>query len=193
MNTVCVFAGSSSGEAPAYAGAARALAEAMVARNLDLVYGGGRVGLMGVLADRVLALGGRVCGIIPRALYDREVGHDGCQELLIVDTMHQRKAAMETRADAFIALPGGIGTLEEIFEIFTWTQLGIHRKPLGFLNVAGYYDQLIGFLDHVTEQGFLRQIVRDVVLLSDNAGDLLDRFARYRAPDLERWINPEQT
>ena len=192
MKRICVFTGSNKGRREEYAEAARAFGRALLAHRLDLVYGGGHVGLMGVLADTVLEGGGRVYGVIPRALFEREVGHGGCTELIVVETMHERKAEMARLADAFVALPGGIGTLEEIFEVFTWAQLGIHRKPLGFLNVLGFYDSLISFLSHTVTEGFLRAPHNEMAMIAESPEALLDRFAHYHAPELEKWITPDQ-
>ena len=156
INSLCVYCGASIGTQPAYANAARMLAAEMVERRITLVYGGGNIGLMGIIADEVLRLGGEVTGVIPTALVEREVGHHGLSRLHVVDTMHQRKAMMAELSDGFIAMPGGIGTLEELFEVMTWSQLGFHDKPIGLLNVQGFYDGLISFIDHVAQQGFLR-------------------------------------
>lgn len=156
MKSLCVYCGSSIGASPAYAEAARTLAKVMVEDNIALVYGGGNVGLMGVIADEVMRLGGEATGVIPKALLDKEVGHQGLTQLHIVKDMHERKALMAELSDGFVAMPGGIGTLEELFEIFTWSQLGLHDKPLGLLNVDGFYDDLIGFLQHVVAERFLR-------------------------------------
>ena len=169
MQRICIFCGSYSGVRAEYAAAARAMAGALVRSGLELVYGGGRVGLMGVVADEVLRLGGTAVGVIPRALRDREVGHDGLTQLHVVETMHERKALMSDLAHAFVALPGGLGTIEEIFEVWTWAQLGMHQKPCGFLDVAGYYGPLAAFLDHGTREGFIRSAVLDDVVV---AGDL---------------------
>ncbi|WP_348696090.1 TIGR00730 family Rossman fold protein [Duganella fentianensis] len=156
MKAICVYCGANPGHDPQYAEAARALGRALVAQNLALVYGGGNVGLMGVIADEVLKHGGEVTGVIPTALVEREVGHNGLTRQFIVKDMHERKAMMASLADGFIAMPGGMGTLEELFEMLTWSQLGIHRKPIGLLNVAGFYDQLAGFIQHASTQGFIR-------------------------------------
>ena len=193
MNRICVFTGSNLGARLAYREAAAAMGRLLVARDLELVYGGGRVGLMGVIADAVLEAGGRVTGVIPRALKEREVDHRGCTELIIVETMHQRKAKMAALSDAFIAMPGGLGTLEEIFEVFTWAQLGMHTKPLGFLDVDGYYAGLIQFLRHAAAEGFIRAPHQQIAAVSDRPEVLLDRFAAYRAPLLDKWINSDQT
>ena len=154
--TICVYCGANAGVSPIYAEAARALAAAMVDQNLALVYGGGKVGLMGVIADEVLRLGGEATGVIPTALVEREVGHTGLTRQFIVKDMHERKAMMASLSDGFIAMPGGMGTLEELFEMLTWSQLGIHAKPIGLLNVDGFYDGLIDFIAHASEQGFIR-------------------------------------
>ncbi|HEX7983819.1 MAG TPA: TIGR00730 family Rossman fold protein, partial [Duganella sp.] len=152
--TICVYCGANAGVTPAYAEAARALGRALVDQNLALVYGGGKVGLMGVIADAVLAAGGEVTGVIPTALVEREVGHMGLTRQFIVKDMHERKAMMASLSDGFIAMPGGMGTLEELFEMLTWSQLGIHAKPIGLLNVDGFYDGLIDFIAHASGQGF---------------------------------------
>ena len=192
LRRVTVFCASSHGTDPAFTAAARGLGELLVARGLGLVYGGGRVGLMGELADAVLGAGGEVTGVIPRHLWDKEVGHGGLTELLIVDSMHERKLAMADRADAFIALPGGFGTFEELFEVLTWTQLRIHDKPVGVLDVNGFYDPLLGFLDRAVEAGLLRAAHRASLLRSDDAGDLLDRLAAWRPVTAEKWLTPDE-
>ena len=156
MKAICVYCGANAGVNPVYAEAARALGRALVENNLSLVYGGGKVGLMGVIADEVLRLGGEVTGVIPTALVEREVGHTGLTRQFIVKDMHERKAMMAKLADGFIAMPGGMGTLEELFEMLTWSQLGIHAKPIGLLNVDGFYDGLTGFIEHASAQGFIR-------------------------------------
>ncbi len=187
MNRVCVFAGSAAGRRASYARAAEALGEALVERGIGLVFGGGRVGLMGVLADRMLAGGGEVIGVIPDALMQREVGHRGVTELRVVDSMHERKATMAELADGFIALPGGSGTLEELFEVFTWAVLGIHGKPFGLMNVDGYYDSLVAFLNHAVEEGFLQARYRSMLFVGTDPADLLDRFKGYRPPETVKW------
>ncbi|CAA7611662.1 conserved hypothetical protein [Magnetospirillum sp. LM-5] len=188
MQRVCVFCGSSMGNRPVYAEAAAALGRLVAERGLGLVYGGGNVGLMGITANAALAAGGEVIGIIPEALMRMEVGHIDLTELHVVGSMHERKAQMADMADAFIALPGGIGTMEELFEVWTWGQLGLHPKPLGFLDVDGYFDHLHTFLDHMVAEGFLRARHRAMVAVESDAGTLLDRFAAYQAPDMVRVI-----
>lgn len=179
---VCVFCGSSPGVRPAYAENARNLGRVLAERCIGLVYGGARVGTMGELADAALCAGGEVVGIIPQHMVDQEIAHDGVSELHVVADMHERKAGMAARADAFIALPGGAGTMEELFEVWTWAQLGLHDKPLGLLDVAGYFAPLRGFLDHMVTEGFLRAEYRDMVLFDDDAERLIDRIAEYEPP-----------
>jgi uncharacterized protein (TIGR00730 family) len=182
MRRVCVFCGSSAGVDPAYAESARATGRLLAERGLGLVYGGGNVGLMGIVADAALAAGGEVIGVIPEALMRMEVGHLGLSRLHVVATMHERKALMADLSDAFIALPGGIGTLEELFEVWTWGQLGLHPKPLGLLDVAGYYGHLHAFLDHTVAQGFLKNRHRAMVAVESEPVHLLARLAAYQPP-----------
>jgi hypothetical protein len=193
FTSICVFCGSHPGRLPAYADAARRLGQRLAERGFELVYGGGKVGLMGVLADAVLAGGGRVYGVIPEALLRREVGHGGVTELRVVDSMHERKALMAERADAFVALPGGLGTLEELFEVWTWGALGIHTKPCGLLDVAGYYERLVAALDHAVEEGFVRHRHRDILLVESDIDRLLDRLEAYEAPRVEQWLEVAET
>lgn len=174
----CVYCGSRPGLRPAYAEAARRTGAAIAARGDRLVYGGGNVGLMGIVADAVLDAGAFVCGVIPRSLMEREVGHRGLSELHVVETMHQRKQMMAERADAFIALPGGIGTFEELFEVWTWRQLGYHDQPIGLLNIEGYYDGLLAFLDRSVTEGFLGENVRSLLVAEDDPQRLVDRLAQ---------------
>ena len=188
MRRVCVFCGSNSGTRPAYAAAARALGRALAARGLGLVYGGGNVGLMGVVADAVLAAGGEVIGVIPHALMAREIGHTGVTTMHVVDSMHERKALMADQADAFVALPGGVGTFEELFEAITWTQLGLHAKPCGLLNVEGFYDDLLRFLDHAWVEGFIKPETRAIVKASADVAELLDLLDGAEMPPVPRWI-----
>jgi len=193
MQRICVFCGSNRGAHEEYADAARALAAALVRNDLTLVYGGGRVGLMGVVADEVLRLGGRAIGVIPRALWDREVGHANLTEVRIVETMHERKATMAELSDGFIALPGGLGTLEEIFEIWTWAQLGMHAKPCGFLDVGGYYTPLMQFLDRAVAEAFIRPDVRNAAIIDDDPDRILARFRDYVPPAVQKWIHRDET
>ena len=186
---ICVFTGSSQGRRPEYAAAARDLAAALLARRIGLVYGGAHVGLMGLVADAVIAGDGEVIGVIPEALVAKEVAHTGLPDLRIVASMHERKALMSDLSDGFIAMPGGIGTFEEFFEVLTWAQLGLHRKPCGLLNVAGYYDGLLMFLDHAVGQGFLRTEHRAMILVSDDANDLLDQMGTWQPPVVAKWID----
>ncbi len=190
---ICVYAGSNAGADPAYAAAARALGRELAARGVGLVYGGGRVGLMGAVADAVLERSGEAIGVIPRTLMDRELGHRGLTELRVVETMHERKARMAELADGFVALPGGIGTLEELVEVFTWSQLGIHAKPCGLLDVHGFYGGLAGFLDHMVSEGFLREQHRGVLLREAEPAALLDRLAGWEPPDVHKWIDLERS
>jgi uncharacterized protein (TIGR00730 family) len=176
---ICVFTGSRHGSNPEYAEAARQLGRELVRRNYGLVYGGGNVGLMSVIADTVLALGGHVTGVIPDSLVSKEVAHRGLSDLRIVQSMHERKAMMAELSDGFIAMPGGIGTMEEFFEVLSWALLGIHRKPCGLLNTGGYYDRLIDFLDHAVEHDFLKPIHRSLLILANEPPDLLSRFEAF--------------
>lgn len=177
--SICVYCGSRPGELPAYADAARAIGTEIGRRGWQLVYGGGRAGLMGVVADAALAAGATVVGVIPESLMGRELGHRGLTELHVVQTMHQRKMMMAERSDAFLALPGGIGTFEELFEVWSWRQLGYHDKPLGLLNVAGYYDGLLGFLAHSREQGFMTTAQTDLLHVADDPLALLEGLAEH--------------
>ena len=173
LRSICVFCGSSAGNSPAYRSASLALADQFAQSNRTLVYGGAEIGLMGAVADRLLAHGGQVIGVIPQSLVDVEVAHKGLSQLHITDGMHSRKAKMAQESDAFIAMPGGLGTLEELFEVLTWAQLGYHTKPIGLLNVEGYFDSLLEFLDGATEAGFMRSAHRDLLQVSSSAAQLL--------------------
>ena len=181
MQRICVYCGSNPGRRAEYADAARDLAAVLVRRDLELVYGGADKGIMGIIADSVLELGGKVHGVIPKMLCEKEVAHQNLTELHVVATMHERKAMMAELSDGFIAMPGGFGTLEEITEIITWRQLRIHDKPCGLLNVDGYFDQLIAFLGHAGTEGFLRTENREMLLVAETAADLLQQFERYTA------------
>ena len=189
MERVCVFCGSSPGNDPAHLEAARATGRALAARGIGLVYGGGSVGLMGAVADATLDAGGQVVGVIPRALELRELAHRRLTTLHVVASMHERKARMAELADGFIALPGGMGTLEELAEILTWAQLGLHARPVALLDVVGYYAPLIEFFDRAVAAGFIRPEHRRLLLVGREPGALLDRFATWRPPAVERWID----
>jgi len=193
LRSVCVFCGSNPGADPAYAAAASAVGTTLATRGIRVVFGGGRVGLMGALADATLAAGGEIVGVIPRQLVALEVGHIGVEDLRVVESMHERKALMAELADAFIALPGGIGTFEELFEVYTWAQLGLHRKPLGLLDVAGYYAPLAAFLDHAVAQRFVRAETRALLAHDDDLDVLLDRLERAEPPPQPRWLDREAT
>ncbi len=192
MRRLCVFCGSRVGKRPIYAKKARRLGELLVARGLGLVYGAGHVGLMGVLADAVLAAGGEVIGVIPQALVDKELAHTGLTALHIVTTMHERKARMADLSDGFVALPGAYGTADELFEVLTWAQLGLHAKPIGLLDVDGFFDPLMSWLDHAVREGFLRPAHRQLLLKSDDPERLLDLLRTYRpAAETPKWIEAE--
>ncbi|WP_411887435.1 TIGR00730 family Rossman fold protein [Hydrocarboniphaga effusa] len=192
MKRLAVFCGSSTGRDPEYRKAAQALGGLLGLRGIGLVYGGASVGLMGAIADAARAANGEVIGVIPQALVDREVAHPHLSDLRVVGSMHERKALMAELSDGFIALPGGLGTFEELFEIWTWAQLGSHRKPVALLNVAGYYDGLLGFLDRCVSEAFVRPGHRDMLIVADKPDALLQRIESYRAPDSSRWIEPRE-
>jgi uncharacterized protein (TIGR00730 family) len=189
IDAVCVYCGSSPGADPAYGHVAAELGRAMARRAIRLVYGGGHVGLMGVVADAALEAGAEVHGVITQALLDKEVGHAGVTELHVVDTMHERKALMADLAGGFIMLPGGFGTLDEFFEALTWTQLGVHAKPCGILDVNGYFDPLVRFLDSATEQRFVTQPHRDMVVVDQDPAVLLERLASWMLPSIDKWLD----
>jgi len=189
MKRVCVFCGSSPGAEPAYAQAARKLGSILAKSGIGLVYGGAGVGLMAEIANSAMQAQGEVIGVIPRSLVEKEVAHGGLIDLRVVDSMHQRKALMAELSDGFIAMPGGLGTLEEFFEVLTWAQLGMHTKPCGFLNVGGFYDRLLAFLDHAAKQRFIKPNHRAGVLVADTPERLLALFEVYRAPLVEKWID----
>jgi uncharacterized protein (TIGR00730 family) len=188
MKRICVYSGSSSGTRHDYADAARELGRTLVRRGIGLVYGGAHVGLMGVVADAVLDAGGEVIGIIPQSLVEKEVAHTRVADLRIVNSMHERKALMAELSDGFMALPGGWGTLEELFETVTWAQLGLHRKPCGLVNVSGYFDGLLAFVGHAVREGFLRQAHADALLVADTPAALLAAFENYRPVSVAKWI-----
>jgi len=187
MKRLCVYCGSSTGRSKDYTDAASALADTLIQCNIDLVFGGSSAGMMGVLADAVLAGGGTVHGVIPRSLLEKEVAHPGLTEMHVVESMHERKAKMAVLSDGFIALPGGFGTLEEIVEILTWAQLQFHDKPCGLLNVNGYFNHLLSFLEHAEAEGFVRTAHRAMLLVSEIPGDLIRRFESYVPPTIDKW------
>jgi hypothetical protein len=187
LRRVCVYCGSNVGASPVHRAAAEALGAHLARSGLGLVFGGGNVGLMGAIADAALAAGGEVTGVIPASLQEKELGHGGCTELRVVASMHERKQLMADLSDGFIALSGGVGTLEELFETFTWLQLGFHEKPVGLLNVAGFYDRLIEFLRHLTDERFLKREHFDCLLVADDPATLLAQMAAFRPPTLGKW------
>jgi uncharacterized protein (TIGR00730 family) len=187
MNRLCVYCGSSPGAGDAYLAAARELGTLLVQQEIGLVYGGSSLGVMGALADTMLEGGGSVTGIIPHALHGKEIAHTGLTELHVVDSMHERKSLMAVLSDGFIAMPGGFGTLEEIVEVITWGQLGFHDKPCGLLNVAGYFNHLLAFLDHSQSQGFLRAQHRSMLQVADTPSSLLEQFENYTPPTGDKW------
>jgi uncharacterized protein (TIGR00730 family) len=193
MQRVCVFCGSSPGARPAYAEATAEVARLLAGEGIAVVYGGGHVGLMGVLADTVMAAGGEAIGVMPQALVDREIGHTGISELRVVGSMHERKALMADLSDAFIALPGGAGTLEELFEVYTWSQLGLHDKPCGLLDVEGYFSGLVGFLDHAVDERFLREEHRAMLIVEREPRALIQRLAEFEPRAVTpKWIDREE-
>ena len=188
MRRICVYCGSNTGTRPVYAAAARNLAELLVRHDLELVYGGAAKGIMGVIADTVLEHGGNAHGVIPKLLEEKEIAHSGLTQLHVVASMHERKSMMAELSDGFIALPGGFGTLEEIIEILTWGQLQFHDKPCGLLNVSGYFDHLLAYLDHAEQEGFLRAENRQMLLQDTDPAGLVRQFERYTAPHVDKWI-----
>ncbi|UNJ81282.1 TIGR00730 family Rossman fold protein [Metabacillus dongyingensis] len=193
MRSVAVFCGSSNGKSSIYVEEAAKLGEELAKRNIGLVYGGASVGVMGALANSVLQNGGHVTGVMPRFLEEREISHKKLSELIVVDSMHERKAKMTELADGFIMLPGGPGTLEEFFEIFTWAQLGLHQKPCGFLNINQYFKPLISLFDHMTTEGFLQDKYRGMSISAENANELLNKFDKYEPPTVKTYITDQQT
>lgn len=189
MKRICVFCGSSPGNDPAYAEAATRLGATIARRGLELVYGGGTIGLMGTVANAALGAGGRVVGVIPKALQLRELAHVKLSSLHVTGSMHERKARMAELSQGFVALPGGLGTLEEFAEIVTWAQLGIHARPCGLLDVKGYWRPLVAFLDHAVEEGFVSPLHRQLILVDADPDSLLDRFLAWKAPEVERWVD----
>lgn len=192
MKRVCVFCGSSRGARSVYEEAAQQLGQALAKRGVGLVYGGGHLGLMGALADATMAAGGEVIGVIPQALVAKELAHNGVADMRIVGSMHERKALMADLSDAFITLPGGFGTLEEFFEVLSWAQLGLHGKPCGILNVAGFYDTLLAVFDQVVAEAFVRPAHRSLVLVESDPQSLLERLAAFQPPQLQKWIERDE-
>jgi uncharacterized protein (TIGR00730 family) len=193
LDSICIYCGSSAGRDEKYTGQARELACALACQGITIIYGGARVGLMGEIADAALEAGGRVVGVIPHALVDKEVAHHGLTELHVVSSMHERKALMAELSDGFVALPGGIGTFEELFEIWTWAQLGLHAKPCSLFNAAGYYDPLIAFLDQAVGEGFLKPAVRGMLITATAPDDLIARLRAYKAVGVQKWISGDET
>lgn len=192
MRSVCVFCGSNTGAREEYGEAAAALGRTLAEEGIRLVYGGANLGLMRLVADAALAAGGEVVGIIPEALVAREIAHPGLTELHRVASMHERKAMMADRSDAFVALPGGAGTLEEFFEVWTWAQLGDHQKPVGLLNAAGFFDKLLAFLDHQVAERFMRIEHRQMLVVSDDPAEIVEGFCSYAPPVVEKWITASE-
>lgn len=191
IRSICIYCGSNPGTRPEYIEQAQAFARMLARRGIRVVYGGASVGIMGAIADAALAEGGTVIGVIPQSLVDREVAHDGLTQLIVTNSMHERKARMADLSDAFVALPGGIGTLEEIFEIWTWSQLGLHEKPCGLLNIGGYYDSLERFLDETVVNGFLGPGHRSMLLTADTGEGVLNAFQAYEPPSVVKWVERE--
>ncbi|HEX4286745.1 MAG TPA: TIGR00730 family Rossman fold protein [Terracidiphilus sp.] len=189
LKRICVFCGSSSGTGDVYLRSAAQVGELLAERGIELVYGGGKIGLMGAVADACLAKGGHVIGVIPQLLFDKEVAHHGLTELRVVQTMHERKALMADLADAFLALPGGYGTWDELCEVLTWAQIGIQRKANALLNVNGYYDPLLAMADRAVSEGFLKDVHRALLLSGTDAAQLLDRLEKYVVPAVDKWMN----
>ena len=193
LKNIVVFCASSPGHGPSFVEAAKVVGQVFVERGIRLVFGGGRVGLMGAVADSVMAHGGSVVGVIPKFLNSKEIGHTGITELIEVDTMHERKTKMNNLCDGVIALPGGFGTMEELFEMTTWGQLGLHKKPIGILNVDGFYDHLINFIQHMVDTGLLKAENQRMILHSDNIEDLLEQMESFEAPPVPKWLNIAST
>ncbi|MBU4612783.1 TIGR00730 family Rossman fold protein [Achromobacter sp. GG226] len=193
IRSLCIYCGSNPGNSPVFLESARTFGTLLGERGIRVVYGGASIGVMGAVADAALAAGGEVIGVIPQALVDREVAHHGLTELIVTTSMHERKAKMAELSDAFVALPGGVGTLEEIFEIWTWSQLGLHTKPCGLLNVAGYYDSLATFLDNTVSHGFVNATHRRMLMTAESGEELLTAYASYEAPVVKKWVERSDT
>src|SRR3954468_4059620 len=191
MKRITVFCGSSSGTDPVYASQAFRLGEILARHKIELVYGGAKVGLMGAVADGVLKRNGKVIGVLPNFLKHKEIAHEGLSELILVESMHERKTKMNELCDGVIALPGGFGTLEEFFEMLTWAQLGLHKKPLAILNIDGFYDSLITLVQTMVDKGFLKEANQQMLLMSNNIEDLLIKMRNYVAPTVGKWVNKE--
>ena len=192
MKSVTVFCGSSSGSEEIYKSQAITLGKVLAQRNIQIVYGGAKIGLMGAVADGALAAGGKVVGVLPHFLRSKEIAHEGLTDLVMVESMHERKTKMHELSDGIIALPGGFGTLEELFEMLTWAQLGLHRKPIGLLNINGFYDHLSKLLHTMVEKGFLKEINHNMLLIGSNTNDLLEKMNRYTAPVVGKWITEDE-
>jgi uncharacterized protein (TIGR00730 family) len=192
MQSICVYCGSNFGDRPTYFDAAQSLGKEMAERGITLIYGGANAGLMGAVADSVLATGGKVIGVMPQALVDKEIAHTGLSDLRVVGSMHERKSLMADLADAFIALPGGLGTLEEFCEVATWTQLGFHKKACGLLNIEGFYDGLLSFLNHATQEKFIRTEHRSIVLAEETPAELIEKLSQFQVPNVHKWIDRDQ-
>lgn len=192
MKSICVYCGSNFGERGSYLEAAQDLGVKMAEREITLIYGGGNVGLMGAIADSVLAAGGKAIGVMPQSLVDKEVAHTGLSDLRVVGSMHERKSLMADLADAFIALPGGLGTLEEFCEVATWTQLGLHKKACGLLNIGGFYNGLLSFLNHATDEKFIRLEHRSIVLAEEDPVELIKKLSQFEVPTVHKWIDRNQ-
>ncbi|WP_027723326.1 TIGR00730 family Rossman fold protein [Maridesulfovibrio zosterae] len=188
MKSICVFLGANPGNDPKYAQTARNMGRELAKRNIRIIYGGSNMGLMGILAESALEAGGEVVGVIPESLVKKEVAHYGLTKLHIAESMHERKALMAELSDGFVALPGGIGTMDEIFEIFTWAQLGFHNKPCGLLNIDGYYDKLIEFLGGVVQEGFLGEIHKEMLITASSPSELIEAYSNYEAPTVSKWV-----
>ncbi|PMC34025.1 TIGR00730 family Rossman fold protein [Bacillus sp. UMB0899] len=193
MKRISVFCGSSPGASPLYLEAAEKLGHQLAKEGITLVYGGSKLGVMGTVANASLQAGGEVIGVIPKMLMERELAHTNLTELILVNTMHERKAKMEQLSDGFIILPGGPGTMEEFFEVYTWAQLGEHQKPIGMINANQYYDKLLAFFDHMIREEFLKPEYHSMVIVEQDAQELINKFRTYKPPLLTKWITPEQT